>query len=78
MLRDGDSLLVTQRTEVTRLRDTNGDGVADEYLTAARGWKLFLSNRYMPDLPFALPERSSEIRSLKGLPIFIPSMRRWK
>ena len=40
VLRDGDSLLVTQRTEVTRLRDTNGDGVADEYLTAARGWNV--------------------------------------
>lgn len=40
LLRDGDSLLVTQRTEVTRLRDTNGDGVADEYLTAGRGWNV--------------------------------------
>src|SRR5476651_1923952 len=40
LLRDGDSLLVTQRTEMTRLRDTNGDGVADEYLTAGRGWNV--------------------------------------
>lgn len=40
LLRDGDSLLVTQRTEVTRLRDTNGDGLADEYLTAGRGWNV--------------------------------------
>lgn len=40
VFRDGDSLLVTQRTEVTRLRDTNGDGVADEYLAAARGWNV--------------------------------------
>ena len=40
VLREGDSLLVTQRTEVTRLRDTDGDGVADEYLTAARGWNV--------------------------------------
>jgi hypothetical protein len=40
VLRDGDSLLVAQRTEVTRLRDTNGDGVADEYLTAGRGWNV--------------------------------------
>jgi len=40
VLRDGDSLLVAQRTEVTRLRDTNGDGTADEYLTAARGWNV--------------------------------------
>lgn len=40
VLREGDSLLVAQRTEVTRLRDTNGDGVADEYLTAGRGWNV--------------------------------------
>ena len=40
LLCDGDSLLVTQRTEMTRLRDTNGDGVADEYLTAGRGWNV--------------------------------------
>jgi glucose/arabinose dehydrogenase len=39
-LRDGDGLLVTQRSEVTRLRDTNGDGVADEYLTAGHGWNV--------------------------------------
>lgn len=32
------ALYTTQRSEVTRLRDTNNDGVADEYLTAARGW----------------------------------------
>lgn len=40
LLRDGDSLLVAQRTEVTRLRDTSGDGVADEYLTAGSGWNV--------------------------------------
>ena len=34
---DGD-LYVTQRAEVTRLRDTDGDGTADEYLTASQGW----------------------------------------
>ena len=32
------SLYTVQRTEVTRLRDTNGDGRADEYLTVATGW----------------------------------------
>lgn len=32
------ALYATQRSEVTRLRDTDGDGVADEYLTAASGW----------------------------------------
>lgn len=35
--RDGD-LFVTQRSELTRLRDTDGDDKADEYLTAAKGW----------------------------------------
>jgi glucose/arabinose dehydrogenase len=40
VLRDGDSLLVTQRTETTRLRDIDGDGVADEYLSAGRGWNV--------------------------------------
>lgn len=34
---EGD-LYVTQRSEVTRLRDTNGDGSADEYYTASKGW----------------------------------------
>ncbi|MCE2695456.1 MAG: hypothetical protein LW645_14510, partial [Verrucomicrobiaceae bacterium] len=32
------ALYATQRVEVTKLRDVNGDGVADEYLTAASGW----------------------------------------
>lgn len=32
------ALYATQRPEVTRLRDTDGDGVADEYLTTASGW----------------------------------------
>ena len=40
LLREGKDLLVTQRTETTRLRDTNGDGVADEYLTAGAGWNV--------------------------------------
>lgn len=38
LLHHDDSLYVMQRTELTRLRDTNGDDVADEYLTAAKGW----------------------------------------
>ncbi len=38
LLREGDGFLVAQRTEVTRLRDVDGDGVADEYLSACRGW----------------------------------------
>ncbi|MBI1372459.1 MAG: hypothetical protein GC159_06825 [Phycisphaera sp.] len=36
-LHDGD-LYTTQRSEVTHLRDTDGDGVVDEYLTAGTGW----------------------------------------
>ena len=39
-LAEGGGLLVAQRTEVTRLRDTDGDGVADEYLNAGRGWNI--------------------------------------
>jgi glucose/arabinose dehydrogenase len=35
--RDG-ALYATQRAEVTRLRDTDGDGSADEYLSVASGW----------------------------------------
>ena len=33
-----DALYTTQRSEVTRLEDNDGDGVADAYLTAAKGW----------------------------------------
>jgi hypothetical protein len=32
------ALYATQRSEVTKLRDTDGDGTADEYLCAATGW----------------------------------------
>ena len=32
------ALYVTQRSEVTRLRDTDGDGTADEYLSVGHGW----------------------------------------
>lgn len=32
------ALYTVQRTELTRLRDTDGDGVADEYLTRSKGW----------------------------------------
>ena len=37
---DGDSLLVMQRAELTRLRDTNNDGEADEYLSDTHGWNV--------------------------------------
>ena len=36
-LQNGD-LYTVQRTELTRLRDIDGDGRADEYLTHAKGW----------------------------------------
>ncbi len=38
LLKHGDSLFTAQRTELTQLRDTDGDEVADEYLTVAKGW----------------------------------------
>ncbi len=38
LLRWNDSLVTAQRTELTRLRDRNGDQVADEYETLAKGW----------------------------------------
>ncbi|QDT49377.1 hypothetical protein Pan258_34260 [Symmachiella dynata] len=38
LLKLGDSLYTTQRSELTRLRDSDGDEVADEYLTVAKGW----------------------------------------
>ncbi len=38
LLRHNDSLYAMQRSELTRLRDTDGDDVADEYLTVAKGW----------------------------------------
>ncbi len=40
LLADGNDLLVAQRTELTRLRDTDHDGVADAYLTEASGWNV--------------------------------------
>jgi glucose/arabinose dehydrogenase len=32
------ALFLMQRSELTRLRDTDGDGLADEYATIAKGW----------------------------------------
>ena len=40
LLVDGKDLLTVQRSELTRLRDTNRDSVADEYLTIASGWNV--------------------------------------
>lgn len=40
LLKDGADLLVVQRGEVTRLRDRDGDGVADAYLTECDGWNV--------------------------------------
>ena len=38
LLKQGDALYTVQRTELTRMRDVSGDGVADEYVAAAKGW----------------------------------------
>ncbi|QOV92313.1 hypothetical protein IPV69_02545 [Humisphaera borealis] len=40
LLRQGDALLTMQRSELTQLRDTDGDGAADEYLAAMKGWNV--------------------------------------
>lgn len=40
LLKDGDDLLVCQRGEVTRLRDKDGDNIADSYLTECDGWNV--------------------------------------
>lgn len=40
LLQDGQDLLVTQRGEVTRLQDNDGDGTADAYLTECDGWNV--------------------------------------
>lgn len=38
LLRRGDDLLTVQRSELTRLRDVDGDDVADQYSTVVKGW----------------------------------------
>lgn len=40
IIQDGDDFLVSQRTEITRLKDRDKDGVADAYLTEASGWHV--------------------------------------
>ena len=40
LLKDGEDLLVAQRGEVTRLRDSNNNGEADAYLTECDGWNV--------------------------------------
>jgi len=37
---DGDDLLVSQRGEITRLKDRNGDGIADAFVTECDGWNV--------------------------------------
>lgn len=37
---DGKDLLVSQRAEITRLQDNEGDGKADAYLTEGDGWNV--------------------------------------
>lgn len=53
LAKDGDDLLVAQRSEITRLRDRDGDGVADAYLTEAAGWGVsgsYHAYAYGPEL----------------------------
>ena len=38
LLKHNGALYTAQRSELTRIADTNGDDIADEYLTIAKGW----------------------------------------
>ena len=38
LIKKGDAFYTVQRSELTRIRDTDSDMVADEYLTVAKGW----------------------------------------
>ena len=38
LLYDDGDFITTQRSEVTRVKDTNGDGHADEFQTVSKGW----------------------------------------
>src|SRR6056297_26851 len=38
LLRQDDAFYTVQRSELTRIRDRDGDGEADEYLALAKGW----------------------------------------
>ena len=40
LIRHRDSLYLAQRSELTRLRDLDGDGVIDEYLTVTNDWGI--------------------------------------
>ena len=40
LLKDGGDLLVAQRTEITRLKDRDKDGITDAYLTESTGWSV--------------------------------------
>lgn len=37
---DGKALVATQRPELTKIRDCNGDGIADEFLTLCDDWEI--------------------------------------
>jgi hypothetical protein len=38
LLKHDDALYTVQRSELTRIKDIDGDEIADEYLTVAKGW----------------------------------------
>ena len=40
LLQHKGALYTAQRSELTKIRDVDGDDVADEYLTAAKGWAV--------------------------------------
>jgi glucose/arabinose dehydrogenase len=77
LLWHGDALLVTQRTEVTQLRDTDADGVADEYLTIAKGWGVSGAYHEYAYGPVADHDGNLWItlNSSMGSPVKMPSFR---
>jgi hypothetical protein len=59
-------LYVTQKQEVTRLRDTDGDGVADEYACIAGGWPA--SHNYH-EFSFNLVEKDGKFYVTTSMPL---------
>ena len=63
LTRDGNDLLVAQRSEVTRLQDRDRDGVADAYLTEAGGWNVSARSSMAVTARRAASARITTVRS---------------
>ena len=71
------ALMTIQRSEVTRLRDTDNDGVADEYTTVAKGWGV--SGNYHEYAYGPVPDREGNLwltlNSSMGKAVKMPGFR---